>query len=130
MIVAVTDALSKTIEDTKSFVDTSKDKMKKATDLLDENIKTVNQARKDYQEVRKLLDEAKADVIEATKILSDGAHAASSGNLPGLIAAIAQGVPKVIAAVAKYKQVVTDLKSKAENYKKAVEKNVEVAKAF
>jgi hypothetical protein len=44
--VAVTDALSKTIEDTKSFVDTSKDKMKKATDLLDENIKTVNQAAK------------------------------------------------------------------------------------
>jgi ABC-type transporter Mla subunit MlaD len=84
LIVAVTDALAKTIEDTKSFVDTSKDKMKKATDLLDENIKTVNQARKDYQEVRKLLDEAKADVIEATKILSDGAHAASSGNLPGL----------------------------------------------
>lgn len=128
--MAVTDALAKSIEDTKSFVDTGKEKMQKAAQLLDDNVKTVNQARKDYEEVRKLLDEAKAEVIEATKILTDGAHAASQGNLPGLIAAIAEGVPKVAAATAKYKKVVADLKEKAENYKKAVEKNVEVAKSF
>ncbi len=128
--MAVTDALAKSIEDTKSVVDTATEKMQKASKLLDDNIATVNQARKDYEEVRKLLDEAKADVIEATQILTDGAHAASSGNLPGLIAAIANGVPKVVAAVAKYQGVIADLKTKAENYKKAVEKNVEVAKAF
>ena len=128
--MAVTDALAKSIEDTKSVVDTATEKMQKASQLLDDNIATVNQARKDYEEVRKLLDEAKADVIEATQILTDGAHAASSGNLPGLIAAIANGVPKVVAAVAKYQKVIADLKTKAENYKKAVEKNVEVAKAF
>ncbi len=128
--MAVTDALAKTIEDTKSFVDTGKEKMQKAAQLLDDNVATVNQARKDYEEVRKLLDEAKAEVIEATKILTDGAHAASKGNLPGLIAAIARGVPKVTAAMAKYKKVVGDLKEKAENYKKAVEKNIEVAKSF
>lgn len=128
--MAVTDALAKTIEDTKSVVDTATDKMQKASQLLDDNIATVNQARKDYEEVRKLLDEAKADVIDATQTLTDGAHAASSGNLPGLIAAIANGVPKVVAAIAKYQKVIADLKTKAENYKKAVEKNVEVAKAF
>jgi len=128
--VAVTDALAKSIEDTKSFVDTGKEKMQKASQLLDDNVATVNQARKDYEEVRKILDEAKADVIEATKILTDGAHSASQGDLPGLIAAIAEGVPKVAAATAKYKKVVGNLKAKAENYKKAVEKNVEVVKAF
>jgi ABC-type transporter Mla subunit MlaD len=128
--MAVTDALAKSIEDTKSVVDTATEKMQKASQLLDDNIATVNQARKDYEEVRKLLDEAKADVIEATQILTDGAHAASSGNLPGLIAAIANGIPKVIAAVAKYQKVIADLKTKADNYQKAVEKNVEVAKAF
>jgi len=128
--VAVTDALAKSIEDTKSFVDTATDKMQKASQLLDDNIATVNQARADYEEVRKLLDGAKADVMDATKTLADGAHAASSGNLPGLIAAIAEGVPKVTAAIAKYTKVVADLKTKAENYKKAVEKNIEVGKTF
>ncbi len=128
--MAVTDALAKSIEDTKSFVDTATDKMQKASQLLDDNIATVNQARADYEEVRKLLDGAKADVMDATKTLADGAHAASSGNLPGLIAAIAEGVPKVTAAIAKYTKVVADLKTKAENYKKAVEKNIEVGKTF
>ena len=128
--MAVTDALAKSIEDTKSFVDTATDKMQKASQLLDDNIATVNQARADYEEVRKLLDGAKADVMDATKTLADGAHAASSGNLPGLIAAIAEGVTKVTAAIAKYTKVVADLKTKAENYKKAVEKNIEVGKTF
>jgi ABC-type transporter Mla subunit MlaD len=129
-MVAVTDALAKSIEDTKSFVDTASEKMQKASSLLDDNVKTANQARKDYEEVRKMLGEAKADVIDATKTLTDGAHAASDGDLPGLVAAIAEGVPKVTAAVAKYTKVVADLKTKAENYKKAVEGNVQVVKTF
>lgn len=128
--MAVTDALAKSIEDTKSFVDTASEKMQKASGLLDDNIKTANQARKDYEEVRKMLEEAKADVIDASKTLTDGAHAASDGNLPGLVAAIAEGVPKVTAAIAKYTKVAADLKTKAENYKKAVEGNVQVIKTF
>jgi hypothetical protein len=46
------------------------------------------------------------------------------------VATVAQNVPKVIDAIARYTKVVADLKEKVENYKKAVEKNIEVVKSF
>ena len=43
-----TDKLAKTIEDTKAFVDKANEKMDKAKQLLDDNVKLVKQAMKDY----------------------------------------------------------------------------------
>ena len=37
---------------------------------------------------------------------------------------------KVASAISRYTKVVAELKEKAENYKKAVEKNIEVVKSF
>ena len=128
--MAVTDALAKTIEDTKSFVDTANEKMNKAKGLLDDNVKLVNQAMEDYKEIKALLEQAKVDLATALKALGDGVKAAGEGNLPKLIAVVAENVPKIIEAIARYTKVVAELKEKVENYKKAVEKNIEVVKSF
>ena len=77
-----------------------------------------------------LVEQAKADLAEAVEMISDGADAASDGNLPALIATIAMAVPKIADAITRYTKVVAELKEKAENYKKAVEKNIEVIKSF
>ncbi|MBC7708695.1 MAG: hypothetical protein H7203_01430 [Rhizobacter sp.] len=128
--MAVTDALAKTIEDTKSFVDTANEKMNKAKGLLDDNVKLVNQAMQDYQEVKALLEQAKMDVATALKALGDGVKAAGAGNLPALVITVAENVPKIIDAVARYTKVIANLKEKVENYKKAVGKNIDVVKSF
>ncbi|MEO7254965.1 MAG: hypothetical protein ABIZ64_12110 [Casimicrobium sp.] len=128
--MAVTDALAKTIEDTKSFVDTANEKMNKAKGLLDDNVKLVNQAMEDYKEIKALLEQAKVDLATALKALGDGVKAAGEGNLPKLIAVVAENVPKIIEAIARYTKVIAELKEKVENYKKAVEKNIEVVKSF
>ncbi len=128
--MAVTDALAKTIEDTKSFVDTATEKMNKAKGLLDDNVKLVNQAMEDYQEMKALLEQAKLDLAAALKAFGDGVKAAGEGNLPKLIAVVAENVPKIIDAIARYTKVIANLKEKVENYKKAVEKNIEVVKSF
>ena len=125
-----TDKLAKTIEDTKAFVDNVNEKMDKAKELLDDNIKTVKQARQDYEDIRALVEGAKTDLAEAVETISNGADQASDGNLPGLIATIAEAVPKVTSAITRYTKAIADLKEKAENYKKAVEKNIEVVKSF
>ena len=70
------------------------------------------------------------DLAAALKALGDGVKAAGEGNLPALVATVAQNVPKVIDAIARYTKVVADLQEKVENYKKAVEKNIEVVKSF
>ena len=128
--MAVTDALAKTIEDTKSFVDTANEKMDKAKGLLDDNVKLVNQAMEDYQQVKALLEQAKVDLATALGALGDGVKAAGEGNLPRLAGVVAENVPKIIDAIKRYTKVVADLKEKVENYKKAVEKNIEVVKSF
>ena len=88
--MAVTDALAKTIEDTKSFVDTANEKMNKAKGLLDDNVKLVNQAMEDYKKIKALLEQAKVDLATALKALGDGVKAAGEGNLPKLIAVVAE----------------------------------------
>lgn len=128
--MAVTDALAKTIEDTKSFVDTANEKMDKAKGLLDDNVKLVNQAMEDYQEIKALLEQAKVDLATALGALGDGVKAAGEGNLPRLAGVVAENVPKIIDAITRYTKVIADLKEKVENYKKAVEKNIEVVKSF
>lgn len=128
--MAVTDALAKTIEDTKSFVDTANEKMDKAKGLLDDNVKLVNQAMADYQEIKALLEQAKVDLATALGALGDGVKAAGEGNLPRLAGVVAENVPKIIDAITRYTKVIADLKEKVENYKKAVEKNIEVVKSF
>jgi len=128
--MAVTDALAKTIEDTKSFVDTANEKMDKAKGLLDDNVKLVNQAMEDYQEIKALLEQAKVDLATALGALGDGVKAAGEGNLPRLAGVVAENVPKIIDAIARYTKVIATLKEKVENYKKAVEKNIEVVKSF
>ena len=128
--MAVTDALAKTIEDTKAFVDTANEKMDKAKGLLDDNVKLVNQAMEDYQEIKALLEQAKIDLATALKALGDGVKAAGEGNLPALVATVAENVPKIIDAIARYAKVIANLKEKVENYKKAVGKNIDVVKSF
>ena len=128
--MAVTDALAKTIEDTKFFVDTANEKMDKAKGLLDDNVKLVNQAMADYQEIKALLEQAKVDLATALGALGDGVKAAGEGNLPRLAGVVAENVPKIIDAITRYTKVIADLKEKVENYKKAVEKNIEVVKSF
>ena len=128
--MAVTDALAKTIEDTKAFVDTANEKMDKAKGLLDDNVKLVNQAMEDYQEIKALLEQAKIDLATALKALGDGVKAAGEGNLPALVATVAENVPKIIDAIARYAKVIANLKEKVENYKKAVGKNIDVVESF
>ena len=125
-----TDKLAKTIEDTKAFVDTAKEKMDKAKTLLDDNTKLVNQAIEDYNEIKALVEQAKVDVAEAINAFTEGVKAAGDGNLPRLIAVVAENVPIVIDAISRYTKVIANLKEKVENYKKAVEKNIEVVKSF
>jgi hypothetical protein len=43
---------------------------------------------------------------------------------------VVKGVAQVTSAVAKYTQAFADLKQKTENYKKAVDHNAQVIKAF
>ena len=74
-----TDALAKTIEDTKAFVDKANEKMDKAKELLDDNTKLVNQALADYEEVKGLIEQAKVDLAAALKALGDGVKAAEIG---------------------------------------------------
>jgi uncharacterized phage infection (PIP) family protein YhgE len=126
----ITDKVARTIEDTKSFVDTAGEKMDKASTLLDENTKLANQAMKDYQEAIELLKGAKEDVAKAISTISDGVDAARNQNVPGIVVAAVDGFQQVVSAISKYTQAVSDVRDKIENYKKAVEKNKEVLSTF
>ena len=125
-----TDTLAKTIEDTKAFVDKANEKMDKATGLLDDNTKLVNQAMDDYQEIKAMVEQAKVDLADALKALGDGVKQAGEGNLPALAYTIASNVPKIIDAVARYTKVIATLKEKVDNYREAVSHNIEVIKSF
>jgi threonine dehydrogenase-like Zn-dependent dehydrogenase len=128
--MAVTDALAKTIEDTKSFVDTATEKMDKASKLLDEDVALVNQAFKDYDEIKELLETAKSDLTAAVETLSDGVDAAADGNVLVLAGTVVKGIVQITDAMTRYAKVFADLKKKFDNYKKAVEHNVQVIQAF
>jgi len=128
--MAVTDALAKTIEDTKSYIDAANEKMNKAQKLLDDNVALVNQALEDYEQIKELVEDAKSDITAAIETISDAVDAGVDGDVLSLAANVAKGVAQVTEAMGRYAKVFADLKQKVENYKSAMEKNVEVIKTF
>ncbi len=128
--MAITDTLAKTIEDTKSFVDTANEKMDKAQKLLDDNIALVNSALEDYEAIKELVEDAKADITAAIETISDAVDAGADGDVLSLAANIVKGVAQVTEAMSRYAKIFADLKQKVENYKQAMEKNIEVIQTF
>ena len=126
----VTGAMAKTLEDTKSFVDEATRKMNTATQLMQDNVATANQAMGELQAAKDLLEQAKVDLAEAVSTLSDGVDAANGGDVIGLASTVAKGVAQVIDAVKRYTKVVAEYEQKYENYRSAVAHNVEVLDAF
>ena len=125
-----TDKLAKSIEDTKAFVDKATEKMNTASDLFNEDVALVNQALKDYEEIKEMVEQAKTDLSDAIATLSDGVDAASDGDVLTLAGTVVKGIAQITDAVSRYIKVFATLKEKVENYKKAVEHNVDVINAF
>jgi methyl-accepting chemotaxis protein len=128
--MAITDKLAKTIEDTKSFVDTANEKMTKASKLLDEDVALVNQALKDYEEIKDMVEQAKTDLSAAIETLGEGVDAGADGDVLTLAATVVKGIAQVTDAMKRYTETFTKLKQKVENYKKAVEHNKQVIESF
>ena len=128
--MAVTDALAKTIEDTKSFIDTATEKLNKASKLLDDDVATVNQALKDYEEIKEMVEQAKLDLSDAVDTLAEGAEAAADGDVLSLAATVAKGIAQITEAMQRYMKAFTDLKKKFDAYKKAVAHNIQVVETF
>ena len=128
--MAVTHALSKTIEDTKSFVDEATDKMNVASKLLNDDIALADQARKDYQEIKDMVEQVKTDLSGAIDTLGEGVDSASDGDVLSLAATVVKGVAQITDAMTRYTKAFADLKKKVENYKKAVDHNEQVVRAF
>ena len=128
--MAVTDALAKTIEDTKSFIDTATEKLNKASKLLDDDVATVNQALKDYEEIKEMVEQAKLDLSDAVDTLAEGAEAAADGDVLSLAATVAKGIAQITEAMSRYMKAFTDLKKKFDAYTKAVAHNIQVVETF
>lgn len=128
--MATTDALARSIEDTKAFVDEATGKMNKASTLLDEDVALVNKALQDYEEVRGMVEQAKTDLSDAVDTLGEGVDAAAGGNVLVLAGTVAKGVAQLVDAMTRYTKAFSELQKKTENYKKAVDHNAQVVKAF
>ena len=113
--MAMTDALAKTIEDTKSFVDQATEKMNTASQLLNEDVALVSQALKDYQEVKDMVEEVKAHLSSAVDPLREGVHAASDGNLLTLAATAATGRAEIVDATTRHSYAFTNLQQNLAN---------------
>ncbi len=128
--MAITDKLVKTIEETKSFVETANEKMDAASKLLDDDVALVNQAFKDYEEIKDMLEQAKTDLTAAVETLGEGVDAGSDGDVLSLAATVVKGAAQIADALKRYTEIFSKLKQKVENYKKAVEHNKQVIEAF
>ncbi|MFN3628634.1 MAG: hypothetical protein ACK4XK_01050, partial [Casimicrobiaceae bacterium] len=62
--------------------------------------------------------------------ISDAVDAGVDGDVLSLAGNVVKGISQVTEAMTRYAKVFAELKQKVENYKKAMEKNVEVIQAF